>query len=662
MIISKLPDTYQCNNTVTGSGEGIFTYSIIINEGTGIGLFSYNCYNIPNRFIVNVDGQDVIDTGYVGDASYDKNLYDLNLEKVAGSGAGRVSFSKNTGNRYAYITVYAPITGDNKWQFSISCFQDVLPTPTPTPVTPTPTPTALEDCRFPPPSYTPTPTDILTNLPAIDIDCNTGSITQTGGGFYVYRINHSPYVDQTIQIEYSTYNIPDSFTLYYLGKYTSTGFAGDSIYNNTLNNIGLPNVQSPSQGIIAYQAVDRERSILYIDAPLNNTVFTFNVVCPTPTPTNSATPKQTPSNSATPKPTITATKTKTPTKTPTCTKTSTRTQTPTKTPTNTPSASITATRTPTPSITKSPTPSISRLAKIGTDYVLVDIAWLSEIPCSWSGIVYVPSSVPPAKSLDGPYRGSSDNASLPIACNIYVATTFSQDTNANLNGGSGSNNIGVESVSFFNNSVLNEREFRDPVYKQCWGSELYGWNGVNQFVTGNIADQVCSISNNTILINIDKIKKALQTMDPDTVKYKDSVRIKAIVYYYGLWWGAPCYSGMLPSLNDFGPGMTPCAGGGFRDQAAQSLTCPDAFNTPAVSNVWILRSTGNIMESITSTRKSKHKIKKQSSTVSKLDQGLSTDAPFDCSGAPCPAVASRGELPAVLDITINFSEFDEFDG
>ena len=83
-------------------------------------------------------------------------------------------------------------------------------------------------------------------------------------------------------------------------------------------------------------------------------MFSFTVICPTPTPTITGTPLNTPSNTKTPTPEPTPFKTPTPQPTTTPTDTPASTPCPTTTPTNT--ASLTNTASHTPSRTPTPTP------------------------------------------------------------------------------------------------------------------------------------------------------------------------------------------------------------------------------------------------------------------------------------------------------------------
>jgi hypothetical protein len=329
-----------CGVTLKSSGVGRFSYTIDINDSTGMRMFKYNSYNKPNRFVVEIDGVIVADTGYVGDISYNSELLSLSLGKIVGSSRGKISFVKSSNTNYAVVTVYAPLP-NNKWEFNIECFDITNPGQPPIPSS---TPTNLFDCRIVP-SPTPTPSGTSSS---IVLNCSTGPIFQAGQGFYAYNISVAPYSKGTAYIRYNTYLVPDRLTLVNGSKAISTGFVGDEMYNPALTSIGYAPVTGGSVGEIPFNI--SQDAILYIEAPLQDTAFTINLICPTPTPTVTTTPTQTPSITRTPNTTPQNTPTRTPPKTPTNTKTPPKTPTATVTPSFTNTPTLTKTTTPTPTM------------------------------------------------------------------------------------------------------------------------------------------------------------------------------------------------------------------------------------------------------------------------------------------------------------------------
>ena len=107
------------NISYSGSATGSVLYDI--NLGTGIGntkLF-YNSSDVPDQFIVTYDGVDVINTGYVGDSSYNTFLTDANFPTINGVASSSISFSKLSSTSIAYVRVNSPLTGSN-WAFNLN--------------------------------------------------------------------------------------------------------------------------------------------------------------------------------------------------------------------------------------------------------------------------------------------------------------------------------------------------------------------------------------------------------------------------------------------------------------------------------------------------------------------------------------------------------------
>lgn len=316
----------SCGRTNYDTGQGVFTYAIRLDSSPSTVVFKYNTYFVPDRFIIELNDTIVVDTGYVGDATYDESLVDIGLPATSGIGQGSVTFANPKSISVAYLTVYAPLP-NSSWSYLVECAAPA--------VTPSNTQTITYTATHTPP---PTPTPTATPIADI-IAC--GTYSKTGAGKYTYRIipNFSTGV---FSIAYNTYSIPDKFTIIHGSKTYTTGFVGDASYNVDLEALGLPSVSGPSQGIFTFNIEKNVATFLVVDAPLTGTVFSFTVICPTPTPTITGTPLNTPSNSKTPTPEPTPFKTPTPQ--------------PTTTPTDTPASTPCPTTTPTKTATPPPTP------------------------------------------------------------------------------------------------------------------------------------------------------------------------------------------------------------------------------------------------------------------------------------------------------------------
>lgn len=119
-----------CNTAITGANVFPATYAINIGSHTGEVTLTINTVEVPDKFIVEIDGIVVLNTGYRGDAGFQTVLYEaLALqgaapELIAGAAAGTFSFAKTSVTSIAVVKVYAPII-ESKWSFSLSCVKQV---------------------------------------------------------------------------------------------------------------------------------------------------------------------------------------------------------------------------------------------------------------------------------------------------------------------------------------------------------------------------------------------------------------------------------------------------------------------------------------------------------------------------------------------------------
>lgn len=315
----------SCGRINNDTGQGVFTYAIKIDSSPSTVKFNYNTYFVPDRFIIELDDSIVVDTGYVGDTSYDESLISLGLPATSGGGQGSVTFNNPKRLSVAYLTVYAPLP-NSSWSYIIECVAPAL--------TPTNTQTITYTSTHTP-GVTPTPT-----VTAVTDVITCGTYSRDRPGKYTYRIVPNSTTGM-FSIAYNTYTIPDKFTVTHGTKTYTTGFVGDASYNSELESLGYPAVSGPSTGIFTFAIEKNVDTLLVVDAPLTGTVFSFTVICPTPTPSISGTPLNTPTHTRTPTPEPT------PFKTPSMRPTSTPTLTPKTTDCPTPTPSVTTTLTPT---------------------------------------------------------------------------------------------------------------------------------------------------------------------------------------------------------------------------------------------------------------------------------------------------------------------------
>lgn len=119
-----------CDEAFSPTGAtGNFSYVLDFGTGTGNAGINYNAYGVPDRFVLEWNGQ-TYDSGFVGSNSYDQqlvnagvNVSDINTASPS-NGAGQLTFVKTSANpRTATITVLAPLGGTG-WQVTGICPDD----------------------------------------------------------------------------------------------------------------------------------------------------------------------------------------------------------------------------------------------------------------------------------------------------------------------------------------------------------------------------------------------------------------------------------------------------------------------------------------------------------------------------------------------------------
>jgi hypothetical protein len=116
-----------CGNLVSatlwaGSGNiGFFTVDITGVTETGNVVLDFQAFNVPDRFSIMWDNDEVLNTGFRGSSSYDSQLISLGYPAVSGSGSGSMSFNKTTSTP-SLIRIYieAPLTG-TAWELTLNC-------------------------------------------------------------------------------------------------------------------------------------------------------------------------------------------------------------------------------------------------------------------------------------------------------------------------------------------------------------------------------------------------------------------------------------------------------------------------------------------------------------------------------------------------------------
>jgi hypothetical protein len=183
------PTEYECDDNFSFNGKTVYPEIIEYNLGLDVGyvVFEYDAFSVPDRFVVEYDGNVVIDTGYMGtsDHNYGGNMQRVGFRDsltgredeqrpgkfypysdpyayddiapdgypyVNSPGGGMVYFYKSSlSPTQCTVKVYGP-TATTIWSIKIKCPIPELPGGTPT-ITPTSTPVGAE-----PATPTPEPT------------------------------------------------------------------------------------------------------------------------------------------------------------------------------------------------------------------------------------------------------------------------------------------------------------------------------------------------------------------------------------------------------------------------------------------------------------------------------------------------------------------------
>ena len=131
--IDLFPPSVPCGIPTKFSGGQTFPSIFTINLGNTLGnvIFKYDAYNVPDKYIMEFDGQEVINTGYRGKTTFNGQNMQAILntalaakgfgpETIQGIGQGTATFYKGTTNQFSTVKVYAPL-GGTLWNFTASC-------------------------------------------------------------------------------------------------------------------------------------------------------------------------------------------------------------------------------------------------------------------------------------------------------------------------------------------------------------------------------------------------------------------------------------------------------------------------------------------------------------------------------------------------------------
>lgn len=121
-------DIYKCKDNINFQGGETYPTSMTVQINPNLSQFlNVDPASIPDRFVVEIGGVVVLDTGYIGNVSYQT---DLNAALAllgqppstitAAIGAQSFGFTNPSLATYAQLKVYAPLTNTN-WTASMDC-------------------------------------------------------------------------------------------------------------------------------------------------------------------------------------------------------------------------------------------------------------------------------------------------------------------------------------------------------------------------------------------------------------------------------------------------------------------------------------------------------------------------------------------------------------
>lgn len=112
-----IPRRLPCSAAASFGGDGGGEYTVDLGSATGTVSLSFDAYSVPDRFIVEWNGTEVINSGLRGV----NGNYDGNVVVVDGAGSGTLTFNKTSASpSTAIVRVISPYSGTS-WSFTLGC-------------------------------------------------------------------------------------------------------------------------------------------------------------------------------------------------------------------------------------------------------------------------------------------------------------------------------------------------------------------------------------------------------------------------------------------------------------------------------------------------------------------------------------------------------------
>jgi hypothetical protein len=329
-----------CGDEITGGYAYPATYAIDLGATLGQVTLNIDTTSSPDKFIVEFDGAEVINTGYRGDTDFQSILYDAlaaegdSGESIIGPATGTFVFDKTTATEVAVVRVYAPID-ETEWSFTLSCPDPVTTTTTTGTEAFTATYTdylcQLEDDGITTTTTSTTVAPVVTTtttadlVPEYEVSCGAGVNTGTQTFPSVYVVIGLGSGVGNVVLTYDAKEIPDKFIVEIDGlEVINTGYRGSTDLQDDLDT-ALAAYGLPSETIVSggsgtesfYKTTSTEIAIVKVWAPMAETEWNFSLACPDGSTTTTTSPPVT--TTTTTGPTTTTSTTATPTTTTTTT-------------------------------------------------------------------------------------------------------------------------------------------------------------------------------------------------------------------------------------------------------------------------------------------------------------------------------------------------------
>ena len=292
-----------CNTEMTGTTAFPQVYAINVGSQTGELTLTVDTVEVPDKFVVEIDGVEVFNTGYRGDAGFQTALYESLLahgaayELITGAVTGTFIFNKTSESSIAIVKVYAPIE-ESEYRFTLSCVRPVTTTTTTSGEVWTGTYSDFICGEIDDPSITTTTTTMApivttttttAEVPVGIITC--GETWHTGGEAYPYLYiviglgTGIGWVDFSID----TKDLPDKFIVEFNGlEVINTGYVGNASLQSELNAALAAHGDSPeaivptpeSNHYYFYKTGATQNAIVKVFAPMPESQWEFRFRCP----------------------------------------------------------------------------------------------------------------------------------------------------------------------------------------------------------------------------------------------------------------------------------------------------------------------------------------------------------------------------------------------